>query len=102
MDLVAVCGLYPFLCCVLCCRARLHPLDDHSRAILSRSETCCYVSGCLDQLVCELFSRHWFPYYAGMKQVEQTKENIYFLKKLNFFFEVKYPTIYKWVSKHSE
>ena len=69
LDLVALRGLHPLLCRLLCCWSRLHPLDDHGGALLAGAQARRHVGRSLDQLVRQLSSRHWLPYYAGILEV---------------------------------
>ena len=67
LDLVALRGLHAVLRRVLRGGARLHPLDDHRRALLPGPEARGHVRGRAYQLVCKLSSSNRISNNAGTK-----------------------------------
>ena len=82
MDLVAVRGLHPVLCCLLRCWPGLHSLDDHGGAVLPGPQARRHVSGCSHQLVRKLSGSNRISNNAGTKlSVEKLHKRIKSIQK---------------------
>lgn len=100
LDVLLIGDINTGVCRLLCRWTGLNTVDDHRRAILTRTPTQCYGHSCFSQLDGQLCCRHRFSQLTGMRDESHlrmifpsTSQNAFIPFFVSYFYRAHWKTI---------